>query len=100
MRKIKKKVEVDYTPYHVRQQAWHMSLLKFYSEIEFDEKTYIEFATRLINNKIPHKVLQDLDKLRRIANEKKKAHWDKIKKQKATNLGLQFRKIHQKIQNN
>lgn len=98
MKKIKQKIEVDYTPYHVRQQAWHMSLLKFYSTIEFNEKQYIEFANRLINNKIPHKTLQELDKLRRQSNAKKKAEWEKRKKQQATKMGLHFRKIYKKIQ--
>jgi hypothetical protein len=28
MKKQKPKVPVDYTAYHVRQQAWYMSLLK------------------------------------------------------------------------
>jgi len=98
MKKIKKKTEIDFTPYHVRQQAWQMSLLKFYSTIEFNEKTYMEFADKLINNKIPYKTLQELDKLRRIANEKKRKQWEEQKKYKATKLGLQFRNIHQKMQ--
>ena len=98
MRKINKKTEIDFTPYHVRQQAWQMSLLKFYSTIEFNEKTYMEFADKLINNKIPYKTLQELDKLRRIANEKKRKQWEEQKKYNATKVGLQFRNIHQKMQ--
>lgn len=98
MKRIKQKTEIDYTPYHVRQQAWHMSLLKFYREIEFNEKQYMEFANRLINNKIPYKTLQELDKLRRQSNAKKKAEWEKRKKQQATKMGLHFRKIYKKMQ--
>ena len=63
MRKIKKKTEIDFTPYHVRQQAWQMSLIYLYSTIEFNEKSYMVFADKLINNKIPYKTFQELDKL-------------------------------------
>ena len=55
MKKQKPKVEVDYTPYHVRQQAWYMSLLKFYKTIEYDDKVYTDFATKLFSNKIDSK---------------------------------------------
>ena len=96
MRKIKQKPQVDYTPYHVRQQAWHMSLLKFYKTIEFDDDKYVEFAKRLLNNKIDQKTLTQLDKLRRKHNDLEKQKWEKIKKQGATKLGLAFRNVIKK----
>ena len=52
MKNLKKKVELDVTPYHVRQQIWYMSLLKFYKTIEFNENIYNEFATKLLAGKI------------------------------------------------
>ena len=52
MRKLKKKIELDITPYHVRNQIWRMSLLKFYRTIEYDENIYNEFARKLLDNKI------------------------------------------------
>ena len=52
MRKLRKKIEIDITPYHVRNQMWKMSLLKFYGTIEYDENIYNEFARKLLDNKI------------------------------------------------
>ena len=63
MKKQKPKVEIDYTPYHVRQQAWYMSLLKFYKNIEYDDKIYTDFAgsRKSFNNQViqlhPSKIL-------------------------------------------
>ena len=68
MKKQKPKVEIDYTPYHVRQQAWYMSLLKFYKNIEYDDKIYTDFATKLFAGKIDPKILKQLDSLRRKHN--------------------------------
>lgn len=96
MRKQKKKLEVDYTPYHVRQQAWYMSLLKFYKTIEFNEKAYVSFGEKLLSGKIDQKTLTQLDKLRRKHNDLEKQKWEKIKKQGATKLGLTFRNIIKK----
>ena len=72
--KQKPKVEVDYTPYHVRQQAWYMSLLKFYKTIEYDDKVYTDFATKLFSNKIDSKILKQLDNLRRKHNQQEKTY--------------------------
>lgn len=93
MKKQKPKVQVDYTAYHVRQQAWYMSLLKFYNTIEFDEKKYIEFAKRLFDNKIDKETLTQLDKLRRKHNDLEKKKWQEIKKKGATKLGIAFRNV-------
>ena len=72
MKKQKPKVEIDYTPYHVRQQAWYMSLLKFYKNIEYDDKIYTDFATKLFAGKIDQKILKQLDSLRRKHNQQEK----------------------------
>ena len=93
MKKFRKKIEVDYTPYHVRQQAWYMSLLKFYKEIEHDDKLYVAFGRKLLDGKNDQKTLSKLDMMRRKHNEKKKKEFDQIKKHKATRLGLNFRNI-------
>ena len=97
MRKLKKKVEIDITPYHVRNQMWKMSLLKFYGTIEYDENIYNEFARKLLDNKIDQKTLDKLDKLRRKHNEQEKQKWKKIKQKRATRLGLSFRNIYRQI---
>ena len=97
MKNQKKKVELDVTPYHVRQQIWYMSLLKFYKTIEFNENIYNEFATKLLTGKIDQKTLKQLDNLRRKHNEKKRKDWEEIKKKKATRMGLSFRNIYRQI---
>ena len=97
MKNLKKKVELDVTPYHVRQQIWYMSLLKFYKTIEFNENIYNEFATKLLAGKIDLKTLKQLDNLRRKHNEKKRKDWEEIKKKKATRMGLSFRNIYRQI---
>ena len=97
MRKLRKKIELDITPYHVRNQIWRMSLLKFYRTIEYDENIYNEFARKLLDNKIDQKTLDKLDKLRRKHNEQEKQKWVKIKQKRATRLGLSFRNIYRQI---
>jgi len=97
MKNQKKKVELDVTPYHVRQQIWYMSLLKFYKTIEFNENIYNEFATKLLAGKIDQETLKQLDNLRRKHNEKKRKDWEEIKKKKATRMGLSFRNIYRQI---
>ena len=97
MRKLRKKIELDITPYHVRNQIWRMSLLKFYRTIEYDENIYNEFARKLLDNKIDQKTLDKLDKLRRKHNEQEKQKWKKIKQKRATRLGLSFRNIYRQI---
>ena len=94
MIKQKRKVNIDYTPYHVRQQAWYMSLLKFYKSIEFDDKVYTDFATKLFANKIDQKVLKQLDSLRRKHNKQEQKKWEDIKRKGATRVGLNFRDIY------
>ena len=97
MRKLRKKIELDITPYHLRNQIWRMSLLKFYRTIEYDENIYNEFARKLLDNKIDQKTLDKLDKLRRKHNEQEKQKWEKIKQKRATRLGLSFRNIYRQI---
>lgn len=94
---IKKKKEVDITPYHVRQQLWYMSLLKFYKNIEYNENIYNEFANKLLSGKLDQKTLKKLDNLRRQHNEKKKKEYEEIKRKKATRLGLSFRRVFRQI---
>jgi len=94
---IKKKKEVDITPYHVRQQLWYMSLLKFYKNIEYNENIYNEFDNKLLSGKLDQKTLKQLDNLRRQHNEKKKKEYEEIKKKKATRLGLSFRRVFRQI---
>ena len=90
---IKKKKEIDITPYHVRQQLWYMSLLKFYKNIEYNDKVYTQFAEKLLSGKIDQSTLRKLDNLRRKHNEKKKKEYEEIKRNKATRLGLRFRRV-------
>ena len=97
MRKLRKKIELDITPYHVRNQIWRMSLLKFYRTIEYDENIYNEFARKSLDNTIAQKTLDKLDKLRRKHNEQEKQKWEKIKQKRATRLGLSFRNIYRQI---
>ena len=97
MRKLRKKIELDITPYHVSYQIWRMSLLKFYRTKEYDENIYNEFARKLLDNKIDQKTLDKLDKLRRKHNEQEKQKWEKIKQKRATRLGLSFRNIYRQI---
>jgi hypothetical protein len=88
MIKIPKKKEIDITPYHVRQQMWYMSLLKFYKTIEFNDKIYDDFAAKLLAGKIDQKTLKKLDTLRRKhkskvksgkkSKRKKQLVWDSI----------------------
>lgn len=93
--KIKKPLDV--TPYHVRQQLWYMSLLKFYKNIEFNDNIYNEFAGKLLAGKLDAITLKQLDKLRRQHNEKKKKQYEEIRKKKATRLGLNFRNIFRQV---
>lgn len=94
MKKQKRKVEIDYTPYHVRQQAWYMSLLKFYKTIEYDDKVYTDFGNKLLNGKIDQKTLTKLDNLRRKHNKQEQKKWKDIKRKGATRVGLNFRNIY------
>jgi len=94
MKKQKPKVEIDYTPYHVRQQAWYMSLLKFYKNIEYNDNIYTDFATKLFAGKINPKILKQLDSLRRKHNQQEKKKWEDIKRKGATRVGLSFRNIY------
>ena len=97
MRKLRKKIELDITHYHFRNQISRMSLLKIYRTIEYDENIYNEFARKLLDNKIDQKTLDKLDKLRRKHNEQEKQKWEKIKQKRATRLGLSFRNIYRQI---
>jgi hypothetical protein len=94
MKKQKPKVEIDYTPYHVRQQAWYMSLLKFYKTIEFNDKIYTDFATKLLSGKMEKEILQQLDSLRRKHKKIEQKKWEDIKRKGATRVGLSFRSIY------
>ena len=82
MMKIQRRIRPDFSAPHVRKQWWQMKILKFYRQIEWDDKVYQEFATQLLNNK--------LDKLMVINEKNKKA---KLNKKRAQFLGIKVRKI-------
>ena len=73
-----------------------MKILKFYRNIEFNDDIYHEFATKLVNNKLDKKQLEEVNRLMRIDEKNKKAHWEKIRQRRATELGISVRKIFHK----
>jgi len=90
MMKIKRRNRPDFSAYHVRKQAWQMKILKFYGQIEGDDKVYQEFATKLFNNTLDKKQLEQINELM-VKNEKiRKA---KYNKKRAEFLGIKVGKI-------
>ena len=67
-----------------------MKILKFYGQIEGDNKVYQEFATKLFNNTLDKKQLEQINELM-VKNEKiRKA---KYNKKRAQFLGIKVGKI-------
>ena len=67
-----------------------MKILKFYGQIEGDNKVYQEFATKLFNNTLDKKQLEQINELM-VKNEKiRKA---KYNKKRAEFLGIKVGKI-------
>ena len=90
MMKIKRRNRPDFSAYHVRKQAWQMKILKFYGQIEGDDKVYQEFATKLFNNTLDKKQLEQINELM-VKDEKiRKA---KFNKKRAQFLGIKVGKI-------
>ena len=96
IRDLKRKNKIDYSAPHNRTMLFRMRLLKFYKQIEYDDDIYHEFATKLVNNKLDKKQLEQVNTLMRIDEKNKKAHWEKIRQRRATELGISVRKIFHK----
>ena len=88
--KIKRRIRPDFSAYHVRKQAWQMKILKFYGQIEGDNKVYQEFATKLFNNTLDKKQLEQINELMVINEKIRKA---KFNKKRAQFLGIKVGKI-------
>lgn len=73
-----------------------MKILKFYRNIEWDDKIYHEFATKLLENKLDKKQLYQVNALMVKDEELKRQKWKELKYRKATKLGLSVRKIFYK----
>jgi len=90
MKNFQRRKRPDFSAYHVRKQAWQMKILKFYGQIEGDDKVYQEFATKLFNNTLDKKQLEQINELM-VKNEKiRKA---KFNKKRAEFLGIKVGKI-------
>ena len=70
-----------------------MKILKFYRQIEFDDRIYLQFATNFLDGKINDKQIKQIDELMQLSEKNKKEEFAKFKKNRATNQGVQFRKI-------
>lgn len=92
-KKNKNRPPVDYSAYHNVQQAWKMKILKYYSQIEDNEKLYVEFAKKLFDNKIPKEQLEQINKLMRKNDQIKRKQWEERKTKGALPFGIKFRKI-------
>lgn len=92
-KKVSPKPQVDYSAYHNRIQKWKMNILKFYRQIEFDDAIYLKFANNFLEGKISNEQIKKIDELMRIDKENKKKQFEKIKKNRATDTGIIFRKL-------
>ena len=90
MIRIKRRIRPDFSAHHVRKQWWQMKILKFYRQLEWDDKVYQEFETQLLNNKLDKKQLYKINELMVINEKNKKA---KLNKKRAQFLGIKVRKI-------
>lgn len=70
-----------------------MRLLKFYKQIEFDENVYTKTASGILNGTLPYKYVNEIEKLRVKHEKTKKDRWEKLKKDKASAMGLKVRDI-------
>jgi hypothetical protein len=92
-KKVSPKPQVDYSAYHNRIQKWKMNILKFYRQIEFDDAIYLKFANNFLEGKISNEQIKKIDELMRIDKENKRKQFEKIKKNRATDTGIIFRKL-------
>ena len=92
-KKVSPKPQVDYSAYHNRIQKWKMNILKFYRQIEFDDAIYLKFADNFLQGKISNEQIKKIDELMRIDKANKKKQFEKIKKNRATDTGIIFRKL-------
>ena len=90
---LRKKSNIDYSAPHNRQMLFRMRLLKFYKQIEFDDKVYIDTANKILNGKLSYKYVNEIEKLRVKYENTKKERWEKLKKAKATEMGLKVREV-------
>ena len=56
---LRKKSNIDYSAPHNRQMLFRMRLLKFYKQIEFDDKVYIDTATKILNGKLSYQYVNE-----------------------------------------
>lgn len=92
-KKVSPKPQVDYSAYHNRIQKWKMNILKFYRQIEFNDAIYLKFADNFLQGKISNEQIKKIDELMRIDKENKRKQFEKIKKNRATDTGIIFRKL-------
>jgi len=92
-KKVSPKPQVDYSAYHNRIQKWKMNILKFYRQIEFNDAIYLKFANNFLQGKISNEQIKKIDELMRIDKANKKKQFEKIKKNRATDTGIIFRKL-------
>jgi hypothetical protein len=92
-KKASPKLQVDYSAYHNRIQKWKMNILKFYRQIEFNDAIYLKFADNFLQGKISNEQIKKIDELMRIDKANKKKQFEKIKKNRATDTGIIFRKL-------
>ena len=67
-----------------------MKILKFYGQIEDDDKVYQEFATKLFNNTLDKKQLEQINEL---MGKNEKVRKAKFNKKRAQFLGIKVGKI-------
>jgi len=70
-----------------------MNILKFYRQIEFDDAIYLKFANNFLEGKISNEQIKKINELMRIDKENKRKQFEKIKKNRATDTGIIFRKL-------
>ena len=70
-----------------------MRLLKFYKQIEFNENVYNATAKKILDGTLSHEYVNKIEKLRLKHEKEKKERWEKIKKDKATNMGIKVRQV-------
>lgn len=92
-KKTNPKLQVDYSAYHNRIQKWKMNILKFYRQIEYNDAIYLKFANNFLQGKISNEQIKKIDELMRIDKANKKKQFEKIKKNRATDTGIIFRKL-------
>jgi hypothetical protein len=62
---LKKKSNIDYSAPHNRQMLFRMRLLKFYKQIEGDDKIYNETASKILNGTLPYQYVNEIEKYKK-----------------------------------